>query len=1379
MKQLFKPLLLLVIVICTIYTAKAQVPVAAQWHFTGNNIKDPSANHDNPTSVGGVDWVFSVLPTDKKEYIGCGYTSGENSMVNPVIFKLDNLGRLKWIKHITEAQGSGYQYDGTNFGYLTQVIKTPNGYAATGAAYTNSSYRCAILLEIDEDGNFLHSPTLFLATGYMQSFGRSLCIDDDASSNHSIYIAGGTRSIPVQEYYGYVYKIDYNSWQLTAVRTLGNAYTPSGPANGLAGNNLYKIRTRQTSTTTHEIFACGYRSASADDNLKYSIVTTDPYDPSTTVSSEVTVRDKDMWLVKLDASLNVDYEKAYDKNTVDYPQSLVYTEVGPYSARGIETAITGLGPGTTATQYLKASVNKDERAYDFTFTSSGDIAMVGLINQVAPLGYADGNGPTAVQTVNFLDNGTTYGQGGFIDPVRNYYYDEYMDGDGYLLKIDPSNGDKIYSKNISHYSSKDFYPQIYQNGQGNFVISASSSDYSPSGYAEPEEYDALLLETPDAGNPNIGVPDHIWRRNYHAEGKEDGMCVFALAQTADGGFIIGGDNDEDHDNFSISKFAPYCTSKKPATDFAIDQRGINHGEYYIAPGSSEVWPNAMVTNGSNIAARVIVQNNATLTIKDCELHFASSDHVYDYWNLADVESADGRMIGIVVEPGGKLEIINSTLSGMDDCQSGNVTDRYMWDGIVVQGNPRAGRTGSQQGTVSITNSAIVDARIGLAADDGHRHLADQVQPASSTIPDFETANYSSRYNLRGWYGGGIVNATDSKWENCRFSVNFQQYPINNSVTSTFEKCRFYGTNAGMADPCFYTDEYGKRLPPSTFFGDWAVDNIQIKDGSFFCPEGFPAKLWPVGIINIDGGFTIENNTFDNLSMGVNGTYTPGLNAYPMTVSKNTFTNVGNGLNLANGMNNLTIVSNTFNIPGSEITGHPGGILMQGCTGYRVQFNTFNGMFKPLVYATYPPSSRGVQVSFGSSWTDYNDKIDNNFFDNLRHPAIALQRNSNMVGDKGLRFKCNDFFADNSRGIGRLSGVAGGNYEAATMKQAQGYCEGSFNSPAGNRFYNSGCNNNSTPTSRERLYADFLVSQNVYYYFTSNATEPEYDPTNACVTNAYYVLNPCFNPIDRNVVCDPTSKDPHKDAGELGKLDDKIEHMSPEGAYYTDVVAERDEMVSAFARQYGQEKAYDAAGNLLEHYNRYAEAIAFYITGRNWIAANAVWSLLPQTSSDEQQYASLTRMAIDLFSAGKSWKDMNDEHKALVTTLSTQNTYPGFLSNAVTNLLELNAYGWSYAVEADQNEMSSSKRINNATASSSTDKILQIYPNPTTGVLNILSNQNGKLSITNIQGVVISTVPVNSAKIAVKLPKSLAPGIYYLRFVPVTGNAEVHKLVYNP
>lgn len=154
-------------------------------------------------NLGGItqEWVFSILPTERKEYIAVGYTTisvnGNGTVRNdrkPVIMKLDKLGRPLWIKPITYATevGGPAVYDAaTNdgFGLFEQVVKTPNGYMACGLVF-GPFPRKAILTEVDENGNILTSRLYNAGYASGNAYGTNgRCIAINGAQT-KIYIGG-------------------------------------------------------------------------------------------------------------------------------------------------------------------------------------------------------------------------------------------------------------------------------------------------------------------------------------------------------------------------------------------------------------------------------------------------------------------------------------------------------------------------------------------------------------------------------------------------------------------------------------------------------------------------------------------------------------------------------------------------------------------------------------------------------------------------------------------------------------------------------------------------------------------------------------------------------------------------------------------------------------------------------------------------------------------------------------------------------------------------------------------------------------------------------------------------------------------------------------
>ncbi|MBL7711433.1 MAG: hypothetical protein JNL13_03175, partial [Chitinophagaceae bacterium] len=877
------------------------VPIAMQWHFDGDR---------RVSTEGGVDWVFSILPNDKNQYLVSGYTStdriirpGYSYYLNtvPSLFKLDNLGRILWSKEITSVSSHGMTYDGQSYGGLYQIIKTSSGYAAIGFVTTTTAGDASLLVEYDDAGTIINQA--LLQPTYMG--GATPChtysIALDPSGNN--YIIAGDAGAGTY-WNAFVAKVSRSTMSITASYFAGNS----------SGDNLFeKVLVQATGGGNYNIYASGYKSMSGD-NTNVSGTN----NSGNTVT--LTKHNKDIWLLSLSSNFStVLHNATYNKTTLNYPSSLYYTEAGLLTARTMATA--NLSPVMTANLRADAGhdVNNDERGYDMILSQDGKIIILALINGIYVRGpYGGTNGHYI-----FRNDPSNGGVKGVVDPNRpsgSNYYDDYMDGDGYILKIDPSSSYNVsYTKNVGHFGSKDCHPRIIQEANGRLVIGGSTTDYGMG----VNYYDAYMLATGD--NSTAG---HYWRRACHAH-SEDAMCFFALAATADGGIIIGGDrtvnqNTED-DNFSVTKFAPECAST------------FGKSNYHLFGQQLDIATNTTWSAGTRyIASKIVIRPGAKLTINNSTIKFAASDHMWDYCDFG-LRNSDGRQIGIVVDPGGELEINNSTLKGMDAC------GRMMWDGIVIQGNTGT----SAKGILRLNNSTIADARIGVMVAEAYRATLTQHAPTSSTFsPNIDAYTYSTRYNSYGWFGGGTVFASGSTFKNCRFSVNYQNNPTPGTTSGYFGGNTFI-CDSNMADPCMYIYPDGSPMPSDNFFAAWNVNKVNFEDNTFTIDTKYPFDHRPMGILLSDAGARIQascsaldaagncigtlgsGNSFSNLKYGVNAIYTPAKSGLQLVISQNTFNNNGRGTAIFNS-SSPSVNRNTFKVPGN--TGsfpYPMGVQIEG------------------------------------------------------------------------------------------------------------------------------------------------------------------------------------------------------------------------------------------------------------------------------------------------------------------------------------------------------------------------------------------------------------------------------------------------------------------
>jgi hypothetical protein len=990
------------------------VPIANQWHFEGNH---PDAN---TSSGNGWDWIFSIIPTPRKEYIACGY--GGIGYVYPApdqtecsMLKLDNLGNLKWSININDATSSALSISITDkSGTLYQVVKTPNGYAACGYIKDVNQDRFVVIVEVDENGNFIHNtPTVFKpqlvwnGLNYKHATARTLAM----SPNNDYIIIGGEIAFddPGNPFMckAFISKISYTG------STLTQGATWVGPAAGVGedftadplalnndgqyffagGSRIHKLITESTGGSTFNVYACGYRSMPGD-NVEVEFQNLNSTD------AFLYKRNKDIWVVSIDDDMStVNFNNTYNKGSGNLADANIFPEYrsrGPLTARGMlgdnynaayDAALSGVDE---IQNNLNNTVNEDERGWDIIRVGN-DLLVLGLTNSIniGQSGYNFDNG-----SIMFNNSG---GVPNLFHTITTSY-SSYVDGDAHLLSINKNSGSLGWTKSVAHLSSKDFIPAMVEKN-GEIVIAASLADKIPTGafpgLNEPDWYDAFMTSVPHAAN-NGSNGDHLWRRNFHST-SENAICIFTVARTADGGFVIGGDNDDQSTNYSIYKMASPCAPQ--GTGYQLG--GV---QTYTVP-TSTTW-----SASGKIKSKVIVPNGVTLTISNCTLSFASSDHMYDFTEFQSYGS-NGKMIGIVVQPGGKLILNNATLRGINECG-----ETHMWDGIVVVGNVLAQQSPTtNQGHLAMTNSTIRDARYGVSAARTDRYFN---ASGFNTTGSYGVASqrWGSVYNPYWFYdGGGIVNISGSNITNCYYGAYFGKYQYNNAAvigTSIFTT-----NSSGMADLCHLVDETGAPLAANTHISTMEIKNLFVHGSTFDCATSFPLRKRSFGITSRQSGLTAgrnciavdgcgncisgtAGNTFRNLIHGIQTILTGGK---AIRIADNTFENNNYGVKVGSANNILNLSTNVFKVPGYSYGGWhaPTGAQILGCHGYNVHSNVFDKYNQGQFIAGVPKWSVGIVVNNGHGMDDI---VKSNVFNNLFNAGIGLQTNKNGSGTQGLQFK---------------------------------------------------------------------------------------------------------------------------------------------------------------------------------------------------------------------------------------------------------------------------------------------------------------------------------------------------------------------------------------
>ena len=764
-----------------------------------------------------------------------------------MILKLDNLGYIVWSKVMMSARlfssptaSTTYNNGGSSF---YKVLEEGNGRYFVCGYYNNNTLgkRMGVVIEIADNGLFAgsNSGTLYQFPGSSNTRIGNVAFDPTSSGQR--VIIGGTTDVATSggtEYHGFLSKVN----PLTLIPTATNQQVIVGSIG--TGNNGTGVATvlTQTNGSGFNVYISGSERVGG--------TTSAPTKNADNTNVTVNLPDNDILFMCYDGTnlTSTPFKKTYNKTDLTSYPIPSGEEVGPGSSRSASGTPLKIG-GSEAAGLLAPSNNLNESGGSMIFTNTvpQKIAMVATVNAV-------GMRPGINGTQIFRNNST------LIDASRSgAVYDDYFDADAYLLKIDPSNGNLLTSTAYAgHFSGDDFNIKVVQNNQGDYVLGGSSSDYYSSSLdvITPHSTDGYLICL-DGSNGT-----RKWRRTYHAQDIEDEFCVFGIAATADGGVALGGNNDNDADNFSVSKFAPPCPklvsySLSGVKTYTLGQNGVSTNVTWT---SNNLSGNSL-SGHANIKSHIIVPSGSTLTIDNCDLRFASSDHIYDYYMLKSPlptgVSVSGTKIGIEVRPGGKLILKNGTiLQGINDCN-----DHYMWDGVTVVGNPATSpQSATTQGSLTMSSGSMIkDARIGIEVSDAKRNYTPGAQYSVNTGNDLTNGlTNSSRYQENGSLGGGMLNLSYSTIKNCRFGIRWWDYNHPNN-TGYIDRCNFINDDY-MADICAYISADNRRYGAVSFINTGSLDKIQILSNNFSCDATkFLPDYRPWGILANETGLNISTD----------------------------------------------------------------------------------------------------------------------------------------------------------------------------------------------------------------------------------------------------------------------------------------------------------------------------------------------------------------------------------------------------------------------------------------------------------------------------------------------------------------------------------------
>ncbi|MFY9310414.1 MAG: T9SS type A sorting domain-containing protein [Bacteroidia bacterium] len=442
----------------------------------------------------------------------------------------------------------------------------------------------------------------------------------------------------------------------------------------------------------------------------------------------------------------------------------------------------------------------------------------------------------------------------------------------------------------------------------------------------------------------------------------------------------------------------YCSGKLRA---ATHGRGV--WESPLVPAPAKTLATGTISAPVNFTSDIRIPNGVTVTL------------------TSTMNMAAGKKI--IVERGGNLTVNGGTIT--NGCG-------LMWQGIEVQGNQTASQqTAGAQGKVILKNNALIEnAREGIT-----------------------TIKTNTNGTLDWNYTGGIVQAQNTTFRNCRRSAQFLSYrnfhPITGATLNNigyFKNCVFETTQQ-LNDPAVTLEAHVTL---------YDVKGIQFLGSDFrnTAPVGANLGIIQNGITSVDAAYTVadfclsgntqpcntvKRSSFKNLKYGIFATNSNPL--LKVTVNHAVFVNNRYDGIYLKGMNYPVVINSSFDVGSS--TQLSSGLYLDNCKYYSVQNNQF-----------FTTSTGGGSVGI---WANNSKagahEIYNNTFTGLSAGIVPLNDNSGMTNTTdGLRINCNTF-----TGNGYDIGITGSTANNNSIALVQGSTPGTSKDLVRNR-YSASCGN---------------------------------------------------------------------------------------------------------------------------------------------------------------------------------------------------------------------------------------------------------------------------------------------------------------------------------
>ncbi|MFY9308298.1 MAG: T9SS type A sorting domain-containing protein [Bacteroidia bacterium] len=349
-------------------------------------------------------------------------------------------------------------------------------------------------------------------------------------------------------------------------------------------------------------------------------------------TTNLTINDCDVYIIKTDAAGNIAWTQTYGGNKPDFPYHMLATNDGNYFLVGYSQSYGGgdydilllkIDPSGGLIWTKTYGANGNDIGMDVIPTSDGNYMIVGssnspaLADQNANLIKIDPSG-TVIWSKLYGGSSNDYGacvkqtnDGGFIMLGTTYSYNA-PGGDAYLVKLN-SDGDTTWTKRFGGaYYDEGVYITTGNDGGLTFVVRDSST--------AGKDVDIRVIKTDASGNV-------IWNKTYGGNQKDTPKMI---QPTMDGGYIIGAISR------SFGWIAPDMWILKldasGDTTWTRNYGGSQNEHCYVA---RELQDGSYIACGKTASAGpdfdpifVKLNQNGTLTVSAPQMAFRSSFKLY-------------------------------------------------------------------------------------------------------------------------------------------------------------------------------------------------------------------------------------------------------------------------------------------------------------------------------------------------------------------------------------------------------------------------------------------------------------------------------------------------------------------------------------------------------------------------------------------------------------------------------------------------------------------------------------------------------------------------------------------------------------------------------